>query len=714
MNQDTIENHIKNLSKIDFDAVVGLVLVKVFELTAIDVDGKGDGGSDFRTFTDSGGNHTLAIQKTVQESKWEEKAVKDATTAKNELGAKRFFFLTSRAHEATALRAVENKITSTLGMPAMCLGATELAGLVVEHGLLGDFAHAIGLSLDVCFDHRPDMREIMLHSYFALSDDRHSLRTSMYDATLQSVLHFSKAPLGRDQLVLKAMEQLCSQESRHSEFMSRVDSLLARGAILSDRASKCLQLSVDARESFEVSDGIYLKELGQLGAAQTGLVDSSGGKWSQEQSEQAAVLLAQCFVQQQLQTARHASLALSMTGFGRSASDPEQALRELILASGVPSHKLDDVLFEFVDMASDKPLVKKLTRTVVHVALEGADPEKAAAIVGASRWNDVRVILDASVAIPFISASLFAPTRRRFSRGSNECIETLRGLSARLLIPWVYLNECASHLVRATQYLYDLHNLEDSLAYSNNGFVAHYYQLKRSGKSAPSSLRGYIQRLAPAALATTADVRQVMSELQPLFKDYGIEYEQIAKVPGHHVRDIQVSYMYELEERKMKKSSVLVDHDVQVLGHLRRCISEHSDKIMCLTWDGIMIRVGNQTSSCGWVVSPHEASDIVQPRLSLSQGRMTSLAHSVARTMERPAEIGGRIVDRIVQLSEGRLDDWEFRDRIKTFRDEAISRIDIASPTYLDTVELEIEAFLGREGIPVPGVEDDVEDLTTE
>ncbi len=717
MNQDTIENHIKNLAKTDFDALVSLVLVKVFELAAIDVDGKGDGGSDFRTFSDSGGNQTLAIQKTVQESTWEEKAVTDAAKAKDELGAKRFFFLTSRAHESTALRAVENKISSTLGIPATCLGATELAGLILAHGLLGDFAHAIGLPLDASLEHRPDLREIMLHSYFALSDDRQSLRTSMYDATLQSLLYFSNAPLGRDQLVQKAMEQLGSQESRRTQIMGRVDSLLTRDAIRADRGSKRLQLSANVRESFEVSDGIYLKELGQLAAAQSELVNSSGGEWSQEQSEDAAVLLAQRFVQKQLENAQHACLALSMTGFGRYTIDPEEMLRALILESGMPKNKVDGVFSEFVEMASGKPLVKKLTRSIVHVALESADPDKAAAIVGARQWGDVRVILDASVAIPFLSASLFAPTYGRFSRGSNECIKTLRELSATLSLPWVYLNECASHLVRATWYCRNLEELEDSLAHSQNGFVAHYYQLKQSGKSAPNTLMEFIHSIAPAAAATTGDpatsVRNVMSELQPLFKDYRVEYEDIARIPEHHSKDIEVAYSHALESLRRKKSANLVDHDVKVLGHLKRCISERSDNLMCLTWDGVMIKVGVEMPDCGWVVSPQEASDIVQPRLSLSKGRMTSLAHSVARTMERPAKLGARIVDRIVQLSEDRLDDWQFRKRIRTFRDEAISRIDTASPKYQDALELEIVGFLEDEGIQVRDDEDDVEDVTT-
>ena len=73
MNQETIENYIKNLGKQDFDGVASLIVKKVFGLVAIDIDGKGDGGSDFRVFNDSGGNCTISIQKTAQDSGWKKK-----------------------------------------------------------------------------------------------------------------------------------------------------------------------------------------------------------------------------------------------------------------------------------------------------------------------------------------------------------------------------------------------------------------------------------------------------------------------------------------------------------------------------------------------------------------------------------------------------------------------------------------------------------------
>lgn len=707
MNQDTIENHIKSLGKNDFDAVLSVVLAKAFGLTAVDVDGPGDGGSDFRLFNDTGGSRTCAVQKTVQQAQWQEKALDDATKAQVSLGAKRFFFLTSRAHESTALRGVENEITSKLGIPATCLGATEISGLIIEHKLLGDFAHAIGLQLDVRLQHRPDLREIMLHSYFALSHDRNSLRESVYDATLQSVLHFALAPLSRDELIQNAIDQLGCQESRRAQISGRVDSLLSRGAIVRDKSTSSLQLSDRVRESFEVSDGIYQKELEKLASAQTKLVSEYGGEWSQEQAMRAAVLLAQRFVQLQFKNARNSSLALTMTGFGQYDKDPEQDLRELILESTVVAKgKVDEIFSRFVELASDKPLIKKLTRSIIHIALESADPNKAAAVVGASRWSDVRVILDTSVAIPHLSASHFAPTIGRFSLGSNECIKTMSELSATFWIPLVYLNECANHLLMAMRYCHDLQKLEDSLEHSHNGFVSHYYQMKRLGKTCPKTLRDYVKALSPSAAEAarfdSSAAASVRSQLQPLFKSYGVDFEPIADIPEHHTRDIEISFTHIIERRSKKKAAHLVEHDVEVLGHIKRCISERSDKLMCLTWDGAMIQLGADLTDCGWVISPHEACDIIQPQLRLSQGRMTSLAHSVARTMAKPAELGARIVDRIVQLSGDHLDNWEFQGRIQIFRDEAINRIDLTSPRYRDELESDIVKFLQDEGIEVP------------
>ena len=703
MNQETIENHIKNLSKQNFDGVASLVLKKIFALNAVDVDGKGDGGTDYRIFTDAGGNRTISIQKTIQKVDWRKKAIDDATNSKNNMQALRFFFLTSQAHEPISFRRLESDIISTLGIPATCMGATEIAGLLIENKMLSEFASVINLSILLPGKERPDQREIMLHSYFALSDDRYELREAMYDRTIQAVIHSVGSPMSRNELEIKAMSLLGCQEIRRGQIAGRIDSLFSRGLL--EKKEEGIVLSLPVTESFNVADGIYLSELSQLAAAQVHLLQTYKGDWDQGKSETASVLLAQMFVQQQIKTAKHVSLSFEKTGFSQRLGEPEQELRALIYESGVQTSKIDEVLQSMVELALDKPLIKKITRSIVYVTMENADPEKASLILGTSNWKDVRIILDASVAIPYICSSLFSPTKGRFSRGSNESIYLLRQLSASLTIPYMYLNECASHLIRALDYCDNLEEFEDSSAYSQNCFVAHYYQLKAMKERVPDTLSGFIKAISPAAILPETQnfkkISNVMAELQPLLSDYGIEYENISskKISERYSQKVQEEYAWSLEEMNRKKSQNLIDHDVQVLSYLRKCHSEENARMICLTWDGVMISVGKKIDDCGWIVSPQEASDIIQPKLKLSQGSLISLAHVVARTMERPLELGARIIDRVVKLSKERLADWEFRERVKTFRDKAIARIDTSNTRYLDIFDQETEAFLKKEGV---------------
>jgi len=705
MNQETIENFIKNLSKSDFDNVVRLILDKIFHLKAIDVDGKGDGGSDYRIFSDEYSNRTVAIQKTIQETDWQSKAVADAHKAKSVLEAKRFFFLTSRAHEAGDLRSVENSISSELLIPATCLGATEIAGLIIEEKLLEDFAYSIGLNLDIAFKHRPDQREIMLHTYFYLSDDRSNLQWEIYESALLFQLHHSDKSMTREELLEKAMSLLGLQESRRQSLSGRIDALLSYGKII--KKYNELQLAPSTMQSLQVADGIYLKELNQLAAAQVDLISEYGGDWDQLKSERASLLLAKCFVEEQIKTAKNASLSFTMSGFGGVLDSASDKLKELISSSSVSKDMINIVFQKMVELAREVPLVKKLAASVTYIALENLNPNKSSAILGCSSWRDIRVILDASVAIPYIVSSIFGPSTGRFSRGSNDTIKILKKRGAVISIPWHYLNECASHLVGALEYCRDMPEFEDDFRYSQNGYVSHYYQLKHSGVKIPNSLKEYIKEISNTAIKSYGErgdfIRRVMNDLQPLFRSYGVIFEDTPKLLEKYTKDIQVEYVYTLQKLSIKKTQNLIEHDVNVLAHIRRNCTEHYGNYMCLTWDKVMIEVGKKFQNIGWVVSPVEAADLVQSQIKIEDGKLLGLAHSIARTMERPAFLGARIIDRAIELSGEQLADWEFRKRIREYKDQALERIDLRSIDFnLDDFDRETNKFLQDLGVEIP------------
>ncbi len=703
MDQESIENHIKHLGKRDFDAVAGLILTEFFGLQAIDVDGKGDGGSDLRVFSDSKSQRTISIQKTVQDSQWAKKAFDDASKAKGQLNACRYFFLTSRAHESTSLRAVENRVWSELGMPAVCLGATEIAGVIFEQHLLGKFADAIGLPLNVTGSDRPDHSEMLLHAYVALGSDRSDLRNEVYDDSLLLALHDANSAMTRDAVSRNASQFLGGGTAVEERLERRIDSLLAK-RLVESRDKSTIELSEETKLRLRAADGVYIKELQQLASAQSQILKDVGGvEWDQTQCESAAILLSRWFMRRQLAAAEHMSAPLSRLGLSQSLGDPEVELNQLIRDAGVKATLVATVVDEFVTLASGMPIIKKLTRAVTYVATEGQDLLKASRFLGAASWSEVVTTLDASVAIPYICASLFAPTKGRFSYGANECIFLLKKAGGHLVIPSVYINEVSSHLLRALNYP-EAPEFSDPLEHSRNGFVAHYFQLKAAGKDVPGTIREFVGQFSQAALRPRANpqetVRAIMAEVQPLLANYGVSFDDISKVPQHFRNEIEQVYSFKLNELKRVKPQLLVEHDVKVLSHLRRVLSERNEIRMCLSWDAIMIAVGRELGNCGWVVSPHEAADVIQSRLRISDTKLTAIAHSLARVRERPSEMGAHIMDRVVQLAGEQMQDWQFRQRLRTFYQEAFQRIDLTSESYAG-IDKEIEGFLSAEGIGI-------------
>jgi hypothetical protein len=706
MDQETLKKHISNLSKKDFDGIASLILNRIFQLSAIDVDGKGDGGSDYRIFSDTAGDRTLAIQKTVQDSNWKKKAFDDAKKAKEERGAKRYFFITSQPHQASSFYELEEKILTELSLPSRFIGAKEIAGLILENNLLYDFGRIISLNLNIGISDRPDTRERLLYTYFSLSNDRVKMQNEMYEGALLSIVTQSKSSITRSELIEKGMKFLSLQEAKRDKLIGRIDALLSKNKLLSENGK--ITVSPTIIDELQLANGIYSKEMGQLSGAQADLVANYGGSWKEEDSKKAAILLAKCFVEQQIESANHCSLSFQMTGFGACTFDAKMELKTMISEAGVKGQKIDLVFSEMIQIAQGNPIIEKITDTIVYIALESSDTSKCAAILGANSWQEVKVLLDASVAIPFLCSSLFSPTKGRFSLGSNETVNLLKSQNAKLSIPYHYLNECASHLVKAHDYCKELSAFDDDMAYSKNGYVAHYYQLKELGKKVPSSLEDYLSifsRNTPVYFEERyLKIRKVMTDLQPLFSEYGVSFEDTPRVPDQYKVSIDSEYMHTLREQgRDDKDDGLVKHDTEILSHISRNYAEKNEKIICLTWDRTMLAVGTKVDVGGWIVSPVEASDIIQTRLNISNKRLLSLAHSVARTIEFPRVIGARILDRVVQLASDKLEDWEFREKLKNFKNEALARIDTSKNEYhFFEFDQKTDSFLKDQGVSIP------------
>jgi hypothetical protein len=581
MEQATIAKHIISLGKLDFDAVVTLVLSQVFKLDAVDVNGAGDAGSDMRCFVTKREQlawASTAIQKTVTKQSWKKKALEDAGKSVERLGATQFYFLTSRGHQAGDLRSLESEIQTEYGIGATCLGANEIAGLIHDHDLIRDFAEAIQLPLDVPVRGRPDRQEMLLHAFAALSDERKELQLGVFDDSLLVTAFESETQLSRDLLVDQAAELLgLSRESRDS-LDRRVDSLLARGRLV--KVNGYLELSPRDALDLKASAGMYVKELELLASAQQQLLSDLGVvDWSNEDSEKTAVLLSRYFVQNQLRIAERASLPLTKMAMSRQLGDPEAELLRLLRRTGLDPDQAKDAVRELVDLGSTRPLIQKLTRGVTYIAAEGRSIAQACRALGAAKWSDVIVTLDASVAIPYLCASLFSPTKGRFSLGANECLRSLRSINARLVMPYFYINETAAHLLLALNTPEDEHYAR-AAEHSQNGFVAHYFQLKNSGAKVPGTLREFVSVFSNTAVKGNADRRErarlMMPDIQAVLRDYGVHFESIqvftegSSAYRTYRKPAEQSFVHHLNEQQRTRRQNLIAHDVSVLAYSRK------------------------------------------------------------------------------------------------------------------------------------------------
>ena len=233
MDRETITNLLKSSSKAAFDRVVDVLFEQVFHLRPVNVDGKGDGGVDRRLYGVSGSPTSAAIAVTTQEADWKAKAERDAQKAVSGEDITAFYYLTSRDRDPVELRSLANQLARTTGIPVQCLGAREIADLLISTKLEDTLLDALGIPRPVARESRPDVGERALFSYIVLSPDVRELRASVIADSILNCLFSHTQALTRADLVSATKDFLGATDKRTPQIESAIDSLLTRGRLLS-------------------------------------------------------------------------------------------------------------------------------------------------------------------------------------------------------------------------------------------------------------------------------------------------------------------------------------------------------------------------------------------------------------------------------------------------------------------------------------------------
>jgi hypothetical protein len=711
MDQDEILTRLIGLSRANFRRVVALVLRRVFGFKLADIDATGDGGNDWSLFGEAGQRIALAVQDTVQLQQWDAKALSDAKTVTASHEVNRFFFCTNRAHKPVNITKLEERIRRETDLDTTVLDGRHIASFIFEEHLESEFLEAIG---SVRIRKPLAMPEIALCSYLNISADRRNHRDEIYRDTLMSVCRENQ-PIGRAEILNKGIEFLGSEPEQRILMDRQIDWLLSQRQLLWHRDTQEISLSEDANRRIDQSERLYLNDWSDLEGALTAVLTNAGGSWNASSAEQATVLLARMFMNEQLNGLRAAGVELQKAGWSGRLGDPRQKLRDLLQRSGVPIRKLSSAISELVDLAKARPVINKLTRTAFFAPLEGRDPVQSSAALNASSWDEVNVLLDASVAIPLLCTRLTEYVDKYLYAVSSRSVDVLLSLGVTCFIAPGHLEECASHLLRALRYqpLEERSEFSAALRFSENAFVAFYYALKAEGRRAPPSLDVFLRSISRSAPYAARNARrwsdavtQVMPDLQVAFAQYNVHIQHLDRVARDRYDVLQRAHDLILIAEHRKKSDLLRIHDLHVLAHLDARTLTHDEPWLFLTWDKTMMGVAKRELQRGWIVSPEVAMDFAQPCRNLSETQWSSLAHKLAKVSSPSESLTARIIDNVARLRGDLLQDWEFLNDIAQFRDEALDRVPTNADTDLQSwIERESDTFLrGKQVIVDAGI----------
>lgn len=96
---------------------------------------------------------------------------------------------------------------------------------------------------------------------------------------------------------------------------------------------------------------------------------------------------------------------------------------------------MDIIIDKMLQMASNHPLIVKITRASVYIALEGTNPLSASKTLGANRWSDIKMMIEPTIGIPYLCSQLYQGKVNRYFDNAIKSIQRAKELGVSMYIP---------------------------------------------------------------------------------------------------------------------------------------------------------------------------------------------------------------------------------------------------------------------------------------
>ena len=659
-----------------------------------------------------GKRNSCAYQVTTQKTDIERKAYGDAKKAIEILGVDQFFFLPTYKLNEIETRKLERTISDELAIRATVFSPKVMAEFVIEHKLVRKFLQLTGV--EDCVKQSKDSidyLEMALHTYTFLSSDARSLKSQIYDDTLLYILSNSEFGKTREELIGEAKDLLKLSEAKAAMLNGRIDALMQRGNVKKvDNGNVALSSSM--AEDIALRKNLYNTEQSTFYSAQMDLLKDYGVKWDENESKQSSVWLANAIINQQISGLASAGAKITNPLFKNTRKHGLDKLRTyLSTKKKIDTVTIEEVLKRMVAMASRHPLVVKVVRASVYIALEGAKPLAAAKSLGVNSWEDVNMLVEPTVGIPHICSLQYKGSVNPYFDNAILAVKRAKELGVTMLIPYNYIKECAGHLLNARKY--DGLDLDqDEMQHSKNAFVANYYALKRQNVPMPRSFLDYLATFSPAIKTEHSDykewIRDITTDIQSILIQSGIEFLEVPRYKDEDIDVIQRLYTGYLSGYYNKPLHLIVN-DVVALKCTNDRILKNGEHWILLTYDNSLIKVSAEAFNNVWINTPYVFLDMTELTSDLPETQFCSLVHSLAQYSEHTLSIGARIIDRIVYYASENMQEWQFKQELNELKMELIKNS--ANSNDLNYIDSKTDEFLVKHGIKVNDDDDSEADI---
>jgi hypothetical protein len=663
--------HIEALDSATFREVAQKCL-EVRGFTRVTVsDGPDDAGRDIRVYETQSALQPIpfAVQVSVQKKNWKAKIKDDAKSARDQLNCTSFMYVTSRRIGDADFQNLEDTLRRDLGVTLSKMDQQDLAALISSRELVSWFLDAIGLSQEV-EPRRLSLEDEVAESFILFSDQVHNFRQEMLrQAAITCAVHDS--PCTRAFLI-ERMQAVLGLSKRGKELCeSTVDRLLQRAELISHK--KTIAITEDLRrahqEARRLADAEWAVFVSNVGA----LLGKFGNR-----SRDSARRIAEKIGSIMLNYRRWQAIIVNKEERGTRSGEigkfnsEARAVESLLLQEGIPEFRQHEVINELCGLADKNSAVGRLTAGEMFRRLASVDRSSLVRALGGDR--SLEIYLEPSVIIPLLCAKLFGENNDSTGKVSLRLFELAGELAISLLAPDVYLEETATHLIDAANFLPILKSaLVDDLRHSENAFVAFYARHREELSEFSEFLRTFGYR---AGLDDFNSHRQTVTDrMINIVKRYGIVLQR--RAPSQIKKAVIVkseedlSYIY--RETGQDRAGILMSHDASVVAFLRSRSQEIGPAPLLATWDRTLQLVCRRDDFDWWALDPSSITDLLSLAVPGSGG--ASLAVEVALTFTPQVERqASAIWDELVSIERGNLNDANLLGKAEKFKNAYMER----------------------------------------